>query len=80
MAARRKVCKVFNKEVLMHCPFCQEKDVLVLEKAGYKGFKTSRGSGRSNTFAVSVKGGYVVITGCKKCGKTKTEVEKGLFG
>ncbi len=70
----------FGSEIMMCCPFCQKQVIKVLEKPGYKGFKTSRGSGVSNTYATSVQGQYHVLNGCPACGKGLKEVEKGLFG
>jgi hypothetical protein len=70
----------FLKETMFCCPFCQKQTIKVLEKPSYRGFKTSRGSGVSNTYSVNVKGEYQVLTGCTACGKGLKEVEKGLFG
>ncbi len=62
------------------CPFCKKGMVTILEKPSYRGFKTSRGSGVSNTYSVNVKGDYVVVSGCSECGKTKKEIQVAIYG
>ena len=65
---------------MLDCPFCSKKTIKVFIRPPYRGFKTARGSGVSNTFQVTVEGQYKVLNGCPECGKSKTEVEKALFG
>lgn len=67
-------------EIKETCPFCKVGTVLILEKPSYRSFKTSRGSGVSNTYSVNVKGDICVASGCAQCGKSKQEIQKKIFG
>jgi hypothetical protein len=68
------------KESIVECPFCKDKNIKVVEKPSYRGFKTSRGSGRSDTYSVNVRGEIIVLNGCFSCRKGVKEIEKALFG
>ena len=67
-------------EIQETCPFCKEGKIIILEKKGYRSFKTSRGSGVSDTYSINVKGDYRVGTSCPKCGKTKEEIQRKIYG
>jgi hypothetical protein len=70
----------FEREFKETCPFCKEGVVIIMERPSYRSFKTSRGSGVSNTYPILVKGDFRVATHCEECGKTAKEIHKKIYG
>ena len=69
-----------EKEIKETCPFCKKGTVIILEKAGYRTFKRTRGSGVSNSIEINVKGDFRVGSGCSECGKTSKEIQRKIYG
>ena len=65
---------------LIECPFCSKKTVLANYKPSVLQIKGSRGSGQSGKMTFRTRSDYIIISGCKECGKLQKEVQDKFEG
>jgi len=65
---------------LIECPFCGKKTILTNYNPSVLQIRGSRGSGQSGKMTFRTRSDYIIINGCKECGKNQKEVSDKFEG
>ena len=65
---------------LIECPFCGKQTIAANFKPSVLQIRGSRGSGQSGKMTFRTRSDYIIISGCKECGKSQKAVQDKFEG